>query len=169
MNDRVKSDLIEEFMDRALEIALEMDNGTLPVEDLTQEAYLGLVTGVEAISRAEEGDLDAADRLPIRETIEDAIRMQIRAALASWADAEARDRELIARAELLNTVVDNLARELGMKPTVDEIANAMKLSQETVMEIMKLMGETIPEDEEGERASAADFWINNPDLRGLRS
>ena len=63
MNDRVKAELIEEFMPRAVEIALEMNDGSMPVEDLTQEAYLGLVTGIEAIARAEV--TDEYDRLPI--------------------------------------------------------------------------------------------------------
>jgi hypothetical protein len=37
------------------------------------------------------------------------------------------------------------------------------------MEIMKLMGETIPEDEAEKGPSGDDFWINNPDMRGFRS
>ena len=83
MNNRVKADLIEEFMPRAVEIALEMNDGSLPAEDLTQEAYLGLVTGIEAIARAEEAD--EYDRLPLEETVEEAIRMQVKAALEAEA------------------------------------------------------------------------------------
>ena len=145
MNDRVKAELIEEFMPRAVEIALEMNDGSMPVEDLTQEAYLGLVTGIEAIARAEESD--EYDRLPLEETVDEAIRMQVRAALKAEADTES----------------------FGGKPTVDEIANQMDIPQEEVMEIMKLMGETIPEDEAEKGPSGDDFWINNPDMRGFRS
>ncbi len=167
MNDRVKAELIEEFMPRAVEIALEMNDGSMPVEDLTQEAYLGLVTGIEAIARAEESD--EYDRLPLEETVDEAIRMQVRAALKAEADLKSRDDELIARVSALNAAIEYLTESFGGKPTVDEIANQMDIPQEEVMEIMKLMGETIPEDEAEKGPSGDDFWINNPDMRGFRS
>ena len=167
MNDRVKADLIEEFMPRAVEIALEMNDGSLPAEDLTQEAYLGLVTGIEAIARAEEAD--EYDRLPLEETVEEAIRMQVKAALEAEAALKSRDDQLIARVNALNTAIEYLTESFGGKPTVDEIANQMDIPQEEVMEIMKLMGETIPEDEAENGPSGNDFWINNPDMRGFRS
>ena len=141
MNDRVKAELIEEFMPRAVEIALEMNDGSMPVEDLTQEAYLGLVTGIEAIARAEESD--EYDRLPLEETVDEAIRMQVRAALKAEADLKSRDDELIARVSALNAAIEYLT--------------------------VKLMGETIPEDEAEKGPSGDDFWINNPDMRGFRS
>ena len=127
MNDRVKAELIEEFMPRAVEIALEMNDGSMPVEDLTQEAYL------------------------------------------AEADLKSRDDELIARVSALNAAIEYLTESFGGKPTVDEIANQMDIPQEEVMEIMKLMGETIPEDEAEKGPSGDDFWINNPDMRGFRS
>lgn len=167
MNNRVKADLIEEFMPRAVEIALEMNDGSLPAEDLTQEAYLGLVTGIEAIARAEEAD--EYDRLPLEETVEEAIRMQVKAALEAEAALKSRDDQLIARVNALNTAIEYLTESFGGKPTVDEIANQMEIPQEEVMEIMKLMGETIPEDEAENGPSGDDFWINNPDMRGFRS
>lgn len=167
MNNRVKADLIEEFMPRAVEIALEMNDGSLPAEDLTQEAYLGLVTGIEAIARAEEAD--EYDRLPLEETVEEAIRMQVKAALEAEAALKSRDDQLIARVNALNTAIEYLTESFGGKPTVDEIANQMDIPQEEVMEIMKLMGETIPEDEAENGPSGDDFWINNPDMRGFRS
>ena len=167
MNNRVKADLIEEFMPRAVEIALEMNDGSLPAEDLTQEAYLGLVTGIEAIARAEEAD--EYDRLPLEETVEEVIRMQVKAALEAEAALKSRDDQLIARVNALNTAIEYLTESFGGKPTVDEIANQMDIPQEEVMEIMKLMGETIPEDEAENGPSGDDFWINNPDMRGFRS
>ncbi len=167
MNDRVKADLIEEFMPRAAAIAMEMNDGSVSAEDLTQEAYLGLVTGIEAIARAEEGD--EFDRLPLEETVEEAIRMQIRAALDEEAALRKRDDQLFRRAEALNRAIEYLTESFGGKPTVDEIANQMQIPQEEVMEIMKLMGETIPEDEGPQGFSGDDYWVNNPDMRGFRS
>ena len=122
---------------------------------------------LEAIARAEESD--EYDRLPLEETVDEAIRMQVRAALKAEADLKSRDDELIARVSALNAAIEYLTESFGGKPTVDEIANQMDIPQEEVMEIMKLMGETIPEDEAEKGPSGDDFWINNPDMRGFRS
>ena len=37
MNERKKQELAEEFMDEVHEIASELDDGVLPLEDLVQE------------------------------------------------------------------------------------------------------------------------------------
>ena len=43
MTESQKAALIEEFMPEAVRIALEMSDGSVPIEDLTQEAYVGLL------------------------------------------------------------------------------------------------------------------------------
>ena len=53
MNDFQKADLTEEFMPLAMQIAAELDNGTVPLEDLTQEAFLGLVAGLNLVAESD--------------------------------------------------------------------------------------------------------------------
>ena len=48
MTESQKAALIEEFMPEAVRIALEMSDGSVPIEDLTQEAYVGLLMGLGA-------------------------------------------------------------------------------------------------------------------------
>ena len=45
MNERQKADLAEKYMPLAMRIAAEMDDGAIPLEDLTQEAFVGLSPG----------------------------------------------------------------------------------------------------------------------------
>ena len=157
MNQFQKNDLIEEFIPRAAQLALEMADGSVPIEDLTQEANLGLVMGVNRLAEAEEED--AMMFLPVTETIENAIRAQIREAQAEAAELSARDEALIRKVQEMSKTIERLTAELGAKPTVDELANALKIPQSQVMETLKLMGEDLPEDRPD------DLWETNPDLQ----
>lgn len=156
MNTYQKNDLIEEFMPRAAQLALDMADGSVPLEDLTQEANLGLVIGVNRLAEAEEED--AMLFLPVTETIEAAIRAQIEEAQAEARALRERDRALIGRAEGISKEIQRLTAELGAKPTIDELANALGVPQDRVLETLKLMGEDLPEERAG------DVWEENPDL-----
>lgn len=163
MNDRVKADLAEEFMPLALSIASEMGDGSIPEEDLGQEAFVGLMEGLEILSRADEDEY--GERLPLEETIEEAIRARIREALAEQKALAERDDRLIAQVELMNKSISRLTEELGSKPTVDELANDMGISQVKVLEILKLTGETLPEDELTQ--AARGLWMDNPMMKDM--
>ena len=72
------------------------------------------------------------------------------------------DKQLIAQVELPSKSIDAMTEELGTKPTVDEIANYMGVQQKTVLEILKLSGEELPE---GEFYKENRLWIDNPEAR----
>ena len=158
MTESQKAALIEEFMPEAMRIALEMSDGSVSIEDLTQEAYVGLLMGLNMVAESE----DTFDALPLTQTVEEAIRAQIASALEEQRELDKRDKQLIAQVELLSKSIDAMTEELGTKPTVDEIANYMGVQQKTVLEILKLSGEELPE---GEFYKENRLWIDNPDAR----
>ena len=120
MNERQKADLAEKYMPLAMRIAAEMDDGAIPLEYLTQEAF-------------EQRELAK------------------------------RDDQLLVQVEILNRSINSLTETIGTKPTIDEVANDMGVSQETVIEILKLMGETLPEGEAYKENR--EYWADNPALR----
>ena len=158
MTESQKAALIEEFMPEAVRIALEMSDGSVSIEDLTQEAYVGLLMGLNMVAESEY----TFDALPLTQTVEEAIRAQIASALEEQRELDKRDKQLIAQVELLSKSIDAMTEELGTKPTVDEIANYMGVQQKTVLEILKLSGEELPE---GEFYKENRLWIDNPDAR----
>ena len=158
MTESQKAALIEEFMPEAVRIALEMSDGSVSIEDLTQEAYVGLLMGLNMVAESE----DTFDALPLTQTVEEAIRAQIAFAIEEQRELDKRDKQLIAQVELLSKSIDAMTEELGTKPTVDEIANYMGVQQKTVLEILKLSGEELPE---GEFYKENRLWIDNPDAR----
>ena len=127
MNDFQKADLTEEFMPLAMQIAAELDNGTVPLEDLTQEAFLGLVAGLNLVAESDE----RGEGLPLDRTVEQAIREQVLLALAEQEDYMKRDDRLVAEVELLNESINRLTGELGTKPTIDEAVSSGRSRRST--------------------------------------
>ena len=145
MNDRRRQDLIEEFMAEVGEIASEMDDGTLPLEDLTQEGYVGLMRGMRALEDAMEEAAEGG--LSVSGLLRGEIRAAMEEALASHREHLATDNRLVVQVELLNRSIERLTEDLGTKPNIDEIANDMRLTQEEVLKILKLTGEGISDDD----------------------
>ena len=123
------------FLRIADEIALEMaDEAGADTEDIRGEAYLGLAEALHDLG-------DDADE----EAVEDRIRCHMLAVREEREALAASDRCLIAQVEELKTCIDRLTEEMGEKPNFDELANAMGISQDKVLAILKLAGEDVDE------------------------
>ncbi len=142
-----------------MKIAAEMDDGIIPLEDLTQEAFVGLVAGLNIISEYEDRLMEKS----LAQALERAIREQIGIAQEEQRELAKRDDQLLAQVEILNRSINSLTESIGAKPTIDEVANDMGVSQETVIEILKLMGETLPEGDAYK--DNREYWADNPALR----
>ena len=138
MNEQQRDETVKRWMPQVDEIAGEMDDGTMPVGDMIEDGYVGLSAGLTKCT----GDPDTDDDI-----IEEAIRGEIRRAKEEYAEQSAKDDKLVQQVELLNKSIEKLTRELGNKPTVDEIANDMGISQDKVIDILKLAGEDYGEED----------------------
>lgn len=144
MREQEKQSLIEEFMEEVPELAEELHDGSLPMEDLIQEGYLGIMNGIAVLAEEEEKGLYGG--LGVTETIRGAIRKAMQDALEAEKTLRMDDDRLVVQVELLNKSIDRLTEELGGKPNIDELANDLGISQEEVLKILKLTG-TTPDDE----------------------
>ena len=144
MREEEKQSLVEEFMEEVPELAEELHDGSLPMEDLIQEGYLGIMNGIAALIEEEESGLYGG--LGVTETIRGAIRKAMLDALEAEKTLRLDDDRLVVQVELLNKSIDRLTEELGGKPNIDELANDLGISQEEVLKILKLTG-TTPDDE----------------------
>lgn len=167
MNEAEKNGLIEEFMPEVEEIAREMDDGTLPLEDLIQEGYVGLLEGIAelAASRPDSDEMEylgfaETDALPTEDVILGAVRNAIRKAEEGALAANRTNDSLVVQVDLLNQSIERLTEELGVKPNIDEIANDLKIPQDKVLDIIKLTGEDVDADD-----AAANQPKRDPDSR----
>ncbi len=119
-------------MDLAETIALEMDDGLIPHEDLVSEAYLGLAEALNELGEnADEDQLDDRIRAHLRTVIEEN-RIQAQS-----------DEYLIGQVRDLSESIEKLTKELGTRPNLDELANDMGVTQDEVLAVLKLAGEDV--------------------------
>ena len=119
-------------MDLAETIALEMDDGLIPHEDLVSEAYLGLAEALNELG--EEADEDQLD---------DRIRAHLRAVIEENRIQAQSDEYLIGQVRELSESIEKLTKELGTRPNLDELANDMGVTQDEVLAVLKLAGEDV--------------------------
>jgi len=146
LNEAQKQGLIEEFMEEVEGIAKETDDGSLPLEDLIQEGYVGLISAVQALGAEAEEEETAEGGLFLSQMLRERIRGAMLDAQAAHRNLLKDDDRLIVQVELLNRSIERLTEELGTKPNIDEIANDMKITQEDVLSILKLTGDHVDED-----------------------
>ena len=124
---------LPELQDTAEELATE----TLPAEDLVQEGSIALHAYLCSLEAEEE--FSAGEALLAAER-------GMRGALEREEEFLHRDEQLVLQVDLLNQSIDRLTAELGTKPNIDELANDMGITQEKVLDILKLTGEEIDEE-----------------------
>lgn len=165
MTEAAKQELAAEFMEEVESIAEDVDDGSLPREDLISEGYLGIMKGIALLDGNETRAGDAtynddetwagdvayndggtwASEMSASELIRAQIRQAMLDAQEAHREQSAAENKVIAQVELLNDAIDRLTEELGTKPNIDEIANELGIPQNKVLDILKLTGET-PDD-----------------------
>lgn len=130
-NESAKSRLVEGNLRIALEYAKEYDKKGVLLTDLVQEANMALIIAVDAYIGLEEMiDFDSYVGDRIRKALDEVIEEE--------KFAEQTEEELAARANVLQTVSQMLAKELGREPTIEELAAKMKMNVDEIKGIMKM-------------------------------
>lgn len=136
--------LIEGNLQAALECAKEYDGKGVLLTDLVQEANMALTLAVGELAAgvggvAETGGVAAETG---GESFEEFMAARIKEALEAVVEEEVSagktGEELAARVNVLQTVSQALAAELGREATVEELADKMKMTVEEVKNIMKM-------------------------------
>ena len=120
--------LVEGNLARALAVAKEYEGKELPISDLVQEANMALMMAVTEYDGSQEWP-DFAE-MKIRQAVEAAL-------LEQRSEAEIEET-MAARVNVLQTVSQVMAKELGREATVEELAEKMKMTPDEIKDIMKL-------------------------------
>lgn len=122
-----KRRLIEGHLKRVLLLAAEYAQRGLPMGDLIQEANMELAAFV--------GEYQGGEFL---ETLDQRIRLKLEEALEAQNQELKIEEEVAARVNVLQTVSQSMAEELGREATVEELAEKMKMTADEIRNIMKL-------------------------------
>ncbi|MFT4104226.1 MAG: sigma-70 domain-containing protein [Lacrimispora sp.] len=126
-----KKRLVEGLLKTSLEYAREYQDKGVLLTDLVQEANMALLMAVEEY----DGPAEAAE---FDRFTEEKIRQALIFAVEEEESADRTGEELTARVNVLQTVSQALAGELGREATVEELAEKMKMTVEEIKGIMKM-------------------------------
>lgn len=119
--------LVEGRLEMAALLAEDYKGRGLSVDDLVQEANMGLLL---AVREYQGGDFSMLAEERIRRSVEDALELQ--------KSEERVGEELAARVNVLKDISAAMAAELGREATVEELASRMRMTEEEIKDIMKL-------------------------------
>lgn len=135
-DDKARERLIEGNLQTVLQYAKEYDGRGVLLTDLVQEANVALTMAVGEYLQGTAGqDFDGFVASKVKEALN--------AALEEELAADETGQELAARVNVLSEVSKALSAELGREPSVEELADKMKMTVDEVGNIMKMAMDAI--------------------------
>lgn len=128
-----KSRLVEIYLPAVLDISMEMHDGTVFLGDMVQEGNVSLLLALDMIT-----DVESAEALILEE-----IRQGIQAMVEEQAELKRRDRKMVHQVNELDETIQNMKKDKGREITIEELAEYMKISEEEILNIVKLAGEDL--------------------------
>ena len=129
-----KKRLVEGSLAKVAQMVKEYEGRELPMSDVVQEANVALTAAAAAYDGSQQW----------QEFLAQEIRQAVEAALE-----EQKTEAETARVNVLQTVSQVMAKELGREATVAELAEKMKMTEDEVKDIMKLALDAITVNGEG--------------------
>lgn len=125
-----KSRLIELYLPQVVEIAKELHEEGIYLGDCVQEGNVSLILALDMLP---EDDADAF--------IQQEIRQGILAMMEENKELKRRDKKMENQVNNLDETLHKMADEKGRGITMSELAEHMKISEDEILDIIKLAGE----------------------------
>lgn len=130
-----KEEKLKQYFPKVVEIAKELHNSELFIGDLIQEGNIGLMLVLENI---EAGEVE----------ILEGIRQMMQLLVEEQEEVKHQDNKMVEKVKFLDESLKNLTEDLGRKPTLEELADYMEMTEDDVNDIIRLTGEEDDEEEE---------------------
>ena len=134
-----KKRLVEGYLAKAAQLVKEYEGRELPMSDVVQEANVALTAAAAAYDGSQKWE----------DFFEQEVRQAVEAALEEQKTEAEIEENMAARVNVLQTVSQVMAKELGREATVTELAEKMKMTEDEVKDIMKLALDAITVNGEG--------------------
>lgn len=143
-----KKALIENNLNIVFDIANKNLNKGIVLGDLIQEGNLGLIEGTITFYKdfLLANNKSVGELTEFKDYISECIQNAIDDAVAKQSGAAILDKHITDRANYLDSVSVELARDLGRTPTIEEIAKYMSISPKEVETIMKMSLDALTSD-----------------------
>ena len=135
-----RSRLVEGCLGKVLEMVREYGDSELPLSDLVQEANTALM-----LAAIEYDGSELWNELMTRR-----VKESVELALEEQRTENQIEETMAARVNVLQTVSQVLAKELGREATLEELSAKMKMTEDEVRDIMKLALDALTVNGEGQ-------------------
>ena len=147
-----RSRLVEGCLGQVLEIVREYGDSELPISDLVQEANTALM-----LAAIEYDGSELWNELMTRR-----VKESVELALEEQRTENQIEETMAARVNVLQTVSQVLAKELGREATLEELSAKMKMTEDEVRDIMKLALDALTVNGEGQETASVQEEEEGP-------
>ena len=130
------SDAFYNILPKVVEIAKKIHVPEVFIGDLIQEGNMGVML---ASADGEENETE------LLRMAEESMQMMIE----SLSEEKVQDQKMVDKVQELDDQIEKITKEMGRKVTVDELAQFMDKSVDDIMDVIRLAGEEI-DDEDGD-------------------
>lgn len=135
-----KGRMTEIYLSKVVEIGKSMHHPELFLGDLVQEGNVSLMLALECLP-----DIRIVGIVEVESYLETEIRQGIQLLIEEMTELKNRDKKMVERVLDLDECITKLTEDLGRKVTLDELALYTELSEDEILEILKLTGEDVEE------------------------
>ncbi len=137
-NGEATERLIELYLPVVVDIAKDMHHPDIFIGDMIQEGGVGLIMGINQIEDVQKAN----------QTICTQIRQSIQMMIEEYETVNKSDNKMLEQVNMLDQAIKELTDELGRKVTMDELAIHIGMTEEEIMDILRLMGEDAETEED---------------------
>lgn len=131
--EQVIAELSNQWLKRVVEIASKYEVDDVLLDDMVQEGNIGLLMGLQSL---------LGKKVPNPKEI---LEQFVRKAIEDYADEESGEGEqensILAKVSLVHEAKEALAKELGAEPSIRQLAEYTKISEEEIGDIVSLAKE----------------------------
>ena len=131
-----KSRLTELYLKKVVEVGEGLNHPEIFMGDLIQEGNVSLMLALESLPDVDEVGLEEVESYIMGE-----IRQGMQMLIEETVELKSRDQKMVQKVTDLDEGITKLTEELGRKVTIEELSIYMEVSEEEILEIMKLTGE----------------------------
>jgi RNA polymerase primary sigma factor len=141
-----KSKIIEIYLMKVVEIARNYQNRGILISDLIQEGNIGLMLAIDEI-------VEFVDPKQVEEILSHRIIASMESVIEENDFINVAKKQIVNKVNYLNEGVKNLEEELGRTVSIEELARYMEMSNEEIIDIIRVSDDEIKVKENEEKNS----------------
>lgn len=130
-DDMAKQPIINHWLNKVATIAQSYEKYAVNMEDLIQEGNIGLVTGIDALFAKKE-------MIDVGEYLKESVQKALEDYIDEVTKEEDQIQSVLAKAALVEEAKQAFAEEYVQVPTIQDLADYTKISEEEIKDILNL-------------------------------